>query len=184
MIENSNEDPLQILYHRPGFMIRRAHQIAQSLFMEETGRLGITKTQYGVLFILNHHPGLSQITVAKLLGLDRSTTNLVAKKLEDAGLVSLDESADDLRQRVLNLTVDGRAMLRRLSEPVRRAEENILVAFNAEEKKQFVKLLDKFTHYFNAETRVPILPLNGVPVTTKPVIKRHRKVRPEITTAG
>jgi DNA-binding MarR family transcriptional regulator len=176
MVEYFHEDPLQILYHRPGFMIRRAHQIAQSLFMEETGRFGITKTQYGILFILNHHPGLSQITVAKLLGLDRSTTNLVAKKLEDAGFVSLNGSPNDLRQRVLNLTAEGRTMFKRLSEPVRRAEENVLAAFNKEEKQQFLKLLDKFMRHFNAETRVPILPINRVAATGLSVVKRGHKI--------
>ena len=32
---------LDDLYRRPGFMIRRAHQIAVSLFLDETGELGM-----------------------------------------------------------------------------------------------------------------------------------------------
>ena len=64
-------------------MIRRAHQIAVSLFLEETGELGITNRQYGILLVLKHQPGIDQITVAKLLGLDRSTTGMVLAKLED-----------------------------------------------------------------------------------------------------
>ena len=75
-------DPLDELYRRPGFMIRRAHQIAVSLFLEETGELGITTTQYGILVLLKHHDGIDQITVSKLLGLDRSTTGTVLEKLE------------------------------------------------------------------------------------------------------
>jgi len=42
-------NPLDALYHRPGFMLRRAHQIAVSLFLEETGDLRITTTQFGIL---------------------------------------------------------------------------------------------------------------------------------------
>src|SRR6202035_6042035 len=75
------------LYRRPGFMIRRAHQIAVSLFLEETGELGITNRQYGILIALKHRPGIDQISVARLLGLDRSTTGMVIKTLEKAGLV-------------------------------------------------------------------------------------------------
>ena len=79
--------PLDELYRRPGFLIRRANQIAVSLFLEETGALGITNSQYGILLVLKHHAGIDQISVAKLLGLDRSTTGLVLDKLEKAGLI-------------------------------------------------------------------------------------------------
>jgi hypothetical protein len=43
---------LRDLYRRPGFMIRRAHQIAVSVFLEETAELGVTSTQYGILHVL------------------------------------------------------------------------------------------------------------------------------------
>ena len=39
------EEALGELYRRPGFLIRRAQQIAVSLFLEESGALGITNTQ-------------------------------------------------------------------------------------------------------------------------------------------
>lgn len=64
---------MEQLYRRPGFMIRRVHQIAVSSLLEETGRLGITNRQWGILFVLKHRPRIDQISVAKLLGLDRST---------------------------------------------------------------------------------------------------------------
>ena len=38
----SQSNPLEELYRRPGFMIRRVHQIAVALFMAETGKLGVT----------------------------------------------------------------------------------------------------------------------------------------------
>ena len=89
---------LDDLYRRPGFMIRRAHQIAVSLFLDETGALGITNRQYGILFALAQQPGIDQISVARLLGLDRSTTGMVIKKLEQAGLIGRDVGARDRRR--------------------------------------------------------------------------------------
>ena len=80
------KNPLDQLYRRPGFLIRRAHQIAVSLFLEETGDLGITNRQYGILLVLKRQPKIDQITVAKLLGLDRSTTGMVLTKLEAGGI--------------------------------------------------------------------------------------------------
>src|SRR5262249_44042676 len=117
----ASDNALETLYRRPGFLIRRAQQIAVSLFMEETGELGITTTQYGILTVLKHNPGIDQISVAKLLGLDRSTTGMVVVKLEDAGLVGRCVGKDR-RKRDLALTKAGERMLERLAEPARRAQ--------------------------------------------------------------
>src|SRR6516165_12011887 len=100
----SHNNPLEELYRRPGFMIRRVHQIAVALFIEETGKLGVTNRQYGILFVLNHRPGIDQISVANLLGLDRSTTGMVLKKLEQEGLVVRSVGAQDRRRHRLQLT--------------------------------------------------------------------------------
>jgi DNA-binding MarR family transcriptional regulator len=151
----SPKHPLDQLYRRPGFMIRRAHQIAVSLFLEETGALGITNRQYGIMLVLKAEPGIDQITVAKLLGLDRSTTGMVLTKLEDAGLVGRVVGADDRRKRSLKLTSAGERMLKRLAEPARRAQERVLSAFSPRERETFLDLLDKFARAFNDTTRVP-----------------------------
>jgi DNA-binding MarR family transcriptional regulator len=151
-----SNDTLEDLYFRPGFMIRRAHQIAVALFLEETGELGITTTQYGILILLRQRPGIDQISVAKLLGLDRSTTGMVLTKLEDAGLVGRTVGAHDRRRRTLALTRAGEKMLERLSEPARRSRARILSAFEPHERTQFLDLLAKFTRSFNDSTRVPL----------------------------
>jgi DNA-binding MarR family transcriptional regulator len=149
---------LEQLYRRPGFMIRRAHQIAVALFLEETGELGITTTQYGILFLLEHHPGLDQVSVAKLLGLDRSTTGMVVQKLEKAGLIGRGIGAHDRRRRSLHLTRAGETMLARLTQPAQRAQARILSALAPRERTQFLDMLDKLTHSFNGSTRVPLEP--------------------------
>jgi DNA-binding MarR family transcriptional regulator len=149
-------DTLEDLYVRPGFMIRRAHQIAVSLFLEETGELKITTTQFGILFLLRERPGIDQISVAKLLGLDRSTTGMVLAKLEQAGLIGRTVDANDRRRRCLALTRAGEKMLERLAEPARRARARILSAFEPHERTQFLELLAKLTRAFDDSTRVPL----------------------------
>jgi DNA-binding MarR family transcriptional regulator len=151
-----SDNPIEDLYTRPGFMIRRAHQIAVSVFLEETGELGITNRQYGILLVLKHQPGIDQITVAKVLGLDRSTTGMVLKKLEDIGLVERCVGARDRRRRSLQLTRAGEKTLERLAEPARRAHARVLSVFTPQERAQFLQLLDKFIHRFNGSTRVPL----------------------------
>ena len=137
-------------------MIRRAHQIAVSLFLEETGELGITTTQYGILLLLRHRPGIDQITVSKLLGLDRSTTGMVLEKLEKAGLIGRRVGTNDRRRRTLALTRAGARMLDRLAGPARTAQERVLSPFDGQERAEFLRLLEKFTRTFNDSTRVPL----------------------------
>jgi DNA-binding MarR family transcriptional regulator len=149
-------NPLQALYRRPGFMLRRGHQIAVSLFLEETGELKITTTQFGILHLLKHSPGLDQISVAKLLGLDRSTTGMVLEKLDRRGLVGRRIGTRDRRRRTLALTPAGETMLKRLKAPARRVIERQLSAFSSRERVLFLDMLEKFTRTFNESTRVPL----------------------------
>jgi len=168
-------NPLEELYRRPGFMIRRVHQIAVSLFIEETGKLGVTNRQYGILFVLKHRPGIDQISVANLLGLDRSTTAMVVKKLEDDGLVVRSVGAHDRRRHSLQLTRSGEKLLSRLAEPAQKAQARALSAFTPREQVLFLQLLDKFTRAFNGSTRVPLDPHRSSEKALPGV--RTRKVR-------
>ena len=151
-----SKDPLEDLYKRPGFLIRRAQQIAVSIFLEETGALRITNTQYGILFLLKHRPGLDQISVAKLLGLDRSTTGMVLGKLEEGGLIGRCVGAHDRRTRTLVLTEAGEDLLKQLAEPARRAQTRMLAPFSEQERELFLALLSKLVGRFNGSTRVPL----------------------------
>src|SRR6476646_6280004 len=106
-------DPLEGLGDRPGFLIRRAHQISQSVFIEEFSGLDITSTQFGVLWILGRAGELDQIGIARLLGFDRSTTALVVKLLERRGLIARSADGEDRRRHVLRLTESGRSLQKR-----------------------------------------------------------------------
>lgn len=64
---------------------RNMHQIAVSVFIEETGKLRATNRQYGIMFVLSHQPGIDRISAANSLGLDRSTTGMVINKLVEDG---------------------------------------------------------------------------------------------------
>src|SRR3984893_5069709 len=177
----SQNNPLEELYRRPGFMIRRVHQIAASLVIEETGKLGVTNRQYGILFVLKHRPGIDQISVANLLGLDRSTTGMVLKKLEQDGLVVRSVGAHDRRRHSLQLTKSGERLLSQLAEPARKAQARALSAFTPREQAVFLQLLDKFTRAFNGSTRVPLDPhrsqQKAAPGTGRSRVVRTRKMR-------
>ena len=153
---STGTESLEDIYRRPGFMIRRAHQIAVAIFLEEARESRITPTQYGVLVILGRRPEIDQNTLARLLGLDRSTTGLVVRKLAERGLIARAMGAGDLRRRELSLTQAGVALAGQISRDARRAQQRLLSPLPARERARFLRLLARLTESFNRTTRVPV----------------------------
>jgi DNA-binding MarR family transcriptional regulator len=148
---------LAALYDRPGFKLRRAHQIALSVFAEACRAFEVTTTQYGILVALRARPGLDQIGLAGVLGLDRSTTGMVVGLLEARGLIRRDRPAGDRRRRVLTLTEEGAALLDRLGPAAERARQKLLAPLSPVEAVALGALLDKLLGHHDAAVRVPLL---------------------------
>lgn len=150
------EASLDELYRRPGFLLRRAHQISAALFLEEAAGLSLTTTQYGTLVVLRARGSLDQVGIATLVGIDRSTTALVVSKLEAAGYIERRDDEVDKRRKVITLSKAGRDVLSRVTEPAQRARERVLEPFSVEEAATFISLLERFVGAFNEQTRAPI----------------------------
>ena len=101
--------------------------------------------------------GLDQIGLSKKVGLDRSTTGLVVKKLESDGLVVRVEDPEDRRRKIIVMTAKGERKLESLRDAAARAQSTALSAFTPEEAEQFLRLLNKFVRRFNEVTRAPII---------------------------
>lgn len=125
--------------------------------MEQAADHNVTTTQYGVLIILRAFEGLDQIGLSKKVGLDRSTTGLVIKKLEQDGLVVRVEDSEDRRRKIIVLTAKGERRLEALRPAAAQAQHIALSAFTKEETEVFLALLSKFVDRFNGETRAPII---------------------------
>ena len=54
----------------PGHHIRRLHQIAVAIFLQETEHHGLTPVQYAALQSLANQSGIDQRTLAGRIGLD------------------------------------------------------------------------------------------------------------------
>lgn len=151
-------DAVAGLYQRPGFKLRRAHQVALSIFSEECRAFSVTTTQYGVLKALSQYSGrLDQIGMAQLLGLDRSTTGLVVGLLDRRKLLRRDPHPTDRRRVLLSLTQDGERLLAALAPAVERARLRLLEPFSEAEAAHFHALLDRLLEHHNTVVRVPLL---------------------------
>jgi DNA-binding MarR family transcriptional regulator len=152
----SAADKLGQLYARPGFMIRRAHQISIDIFIDACQSLDITPSQYGVMYVLRLSGLVSQIGIARLLGFDRSTTALVVKNLSERGLVTKEKSEVDARKTEIMLTPEGKKLLIQADKLADASKKALMAAFTKEEEKLFTALLSKFVSHFNDKTRVSI----------------------------
>ena len=63
--------PGHIIWDRPGYLVRRLHQIHVALFIDHVADGGVTPIQYGLLSILVSRPNIDQFTIGEELGLDR-----------------------------------------------------------------------------------------------------------------
>lgn len=151
-----DETLLAELYARPGFMLRRAHQIGIDVFIQACAPLDITPSQYGVLYIVSLKGSISQIGVSRLIGLDRSTTALVVRLLTERGLLIKKQSAQDARKAEIQLTTEGQRVFREAEKLASQEMKMLLSPFTEQESQIFLTLLEKFVAHHNDKTRVSI----------------------------
>jgi DNA-binding MarR family transcriptional regulator len=96
----------------PGHHIRRLHQIAVAISLQETEPQGVAPIEFAALPALADAPGMDQRGLARSIGLDSSTTGDVVDRLESRRLVVRHCLPDDRRVRLLTLTDAGYALLR------------------------------------------------------------------------
>src|SRR5689334_1762475 len=100
------------LWSRPGYLVRRLHQIHSALFADECKDYGITPVQYGVLTALLFFPGSDQVSLGAEVGIDRTNAADVLERLAERGLVRREKSVEDRRMMLAHLTPDGEALTR------------------------------------------------------------------------
>jgi DNA-binding MarR family transcriptional regulator len=126
------------LWRRPGYLLRRLHQIHYALFYEECAEFGITPVQYGLLTILSTNPDTDQVTLANALGIDRTNVADVLARLEQRGFVERTRSEADRRMVLARLTRNGEELVERMHPAMARAQERLLETLDEEEQKGFV----------------------------------------------
>lgn len=143
------------LYDQPGHLLRRAHQISVSIFHAVMGP-DITPVQFAALRILQDHPGIDQVTLAKYCAFDNSTAATVAVRLEAKGLIERTTPPDNKRFRMLELTPAGAELIEQLAPMVRDIRSRMLEPLTKDEQATFLALLAKFVHVNNDQSRAPL----------------------------
>jgi DNA-binding MarR family transcriptional regulator len=131
----------QVLSARPGFLVRRLHQIHDALFFRECQAQNITPVQFGILTALSMNPWLDQKAIGDELALDRTTTADVLKRLEEKGLIERRVNPEDRRSRLSVISRAGLRTLRELYDGMHSAQEQLLAPLPETNRLMFMKLL-------------------------------------------
>src|SRR5512147_214183 len=107
-----DQDQPFFLYTAPGHLVRRLHQIAVSIFLEQTRAFRITPVQYSALMAIRAFAGIDQRRLAGVIAFDRSTIGSVVERLERRGLIVREIDRADRRYKALSLTPRGAQLLR------------------------------------------------------------------------
>jgi DNA-binding MarR family transcriptional regulator len=91
--------------------VQRAARALARRFDEALRPLALTQGQFSLLMSLNRPQPPSVGEVSALLAMDRTTVTANIKPLERRGLVKVRVATDDRRNRRLELTASGRAVL-------------------------------------------------------------------------
>ncbi len=127
----------------PGHLIRRAHQLAVGIFMEEMHAFDVTPVQFAILNALIDDPGEDQVTLAGKVAFDAATFGSVVGRLEGKGWVRREPDDSDRRRKLLWITPAGEQAARRMKEAVRKAQGRILGPLQADERRRLIELLGK-----------------------------------------
>lgn len=145
-----------ILFSRPGFLIRRLHQIHTWLFVEETSGFNVTAVQYSLLTALDEHGEMDQNTLALEIGLERTSVAEVLPRLAASGLIEREQSQADKRVKLVRLSRKGRAMVKRMEAAVERAHARTIEALPAAERDLFMLQLIRLVEAQNDGCVVPL----------------------------
>ena len=144
------------IQRRPGFLLRRAHQISVALFEQNCKELNLTPAQYGVLCIAKEVSPVDQATLSRYLGLDKVTILHVVRALLGRGLLSRNPSLTDARKLDITLTPEGEALLEQGASMAEQASRQLLTPLTPAQSAEFLNLLDTICAELEHVARAPL----------------------------
>jgi len=149
---------LHDIYTRPGFLLRRSHQILMGIAERECAGIGLTPHQHVCLCVLDRCGALDQMSLGKAIGMDRATVGELIRRLEAKGLVTRTQSAQDSRRKLVSLTPEGESYVAPSEAVADRISGGITSVLSEKETRQLIALLTKLTTQLNSQCAIPLEP--------------------------
>ncbi len=156
-----DRDDFTSLWRRPGYLVRRLHQIHVAMFLEECNEFNVTPVQFAVLTVLFNSETMDQVSIANQIGVDRNTVADVIRRLEKRGVLERPASVADKRAKLARITDKGRAFVEAVQPAMIRAQRRLVKPLSDAEHETLMTLLGKLIQENNESSRAPLRPKNG-----------------------
>jgi hypothetical protein len=146
------------IWDRPGYLVRRLHQIHVAMFSARVADGQVTPVQFGLLSILISRPGIDQATIGAELGLDPANVAEILRRLEDRQLLTRVVDPLNRRRKLCLATAAGKKFVQRYQKDMQLSQEQLLSPLNPADRKIFMDLLGRLVEGNNESGRTPLRP--------------------------
>ncbi|WP_246801374.1 MarR family winged helix-turn-helix transcriptional regulator [Bradyrhizobium genosp. L] len=127
-----------------GYAVRRFQLWIFQDFIKTLAAVDVTPTQYSVMTVIAANPGLTQMAVAKRLGIERARLVHLLDALEQRDLVKRAASKTDRRSHSLHLTGAGEASLRQFKQLAAEHERHVIDKIGKDNRERLLEILAQF----------------------------------------
>jgi len=135
--------PPEPLASAPGFLLSWHGRRTAEGFARALDPLGMRPPQFGLMQLIDAHPGLTQRQLVSRSLIDPSSMVAVIDELQERGLVERRRHPSDRRSHAVHITAKGRRTLERARKVANDFAEQILAPLSADERETLRVLLRK-----------------------------------------
>jgi len=126
-----------------GFHLRLAQIASFQAFANEAQDIDLSPGRFALLLLIGRNPGISQTTLSRAHGSDKSTLTPALNDLKRRGLITRGRLKSDRRSYQLALTPAGHELLLRLTVCATRHDQNLDRIVGPRDRGRFLQLLRK-----------------------------------------
>jgi DNA-binding MarR family transcriptional regulator len=138
-----DDRPPEPLASAPGFLLSWNGQRMAARFAEALDPLGLRPPHFGVLTLIDAHPGSTQQELVTRSLIDASSMVAVIDELESMGLAERRRHPDDRRKHSVYLTAGGRDTLERARKVAQSMAQEVFAPLDEGELETLRRLLRK-----------------------------------------
>jgi DNA-binding MarR family transcriptional regulator len=139
--DSARAGPPAALANRLGYLLKHAQLRLAGLGASALAPFGINGRECAVLIVIDDAPPLSQLELARRMGVDRTTMVALIDELEAKALVARHPDPHDRRKNVIALTDAGRTTLREARTAHDHAEERFLDGLSEQDSAHLKRIL-------------------------------------------
>lgn len=124
-----------------GYLISDLARLMRKRFDEESRDLGVTNSQWRVIFNVFRQPGINQGSLAELMEVEPITTCRMVDRLETAGLVERRRDPNDRRAWQIHLTDAAMPLIDKLKERAAALNAVALAGLGERDQAELVRML-------------------------------------------